>query len=222
MLYDIAILITLERREDRQKRVIEHLKKRGIDNLIVYPAFDGKLIKNVVINPPRRNYFSWSTMNMNVASCALSHIGAMKMGKALGYKKILMLEDDVVLSKDFSDRIKTYENEVKDIEWEHLFLGGAIRRKEKMQQVSKYLWKSDFTDCTHCYIVKDEGIDKVSNEMLKFNTTLDDSINDLIINGALKSYTFLPMAAFQIADFSDIDGKFTARTDTMEYYKEIL
>lgn len=224
MLYDVAILINLERREDRTKRVAEHLKKRGVKNLLIYPAFDGKLIKNVVINPPRRNYFSWSTMNMNVASCALSHIAALKMASSLGYKKVLMLEDDVVLSKDFNDRLETYEKELIDnnIDWEHLFVGGALRRKEQMKQISTHVWESSFTDCTHAYIVQNEGLKKVADEMLKFNTTVDDAVNDIILNKTLKSYALLPFAAFQIADFSDIDNKFTARTDTMQYYQETL
>jgi len=222
MLYDVAILINLERRKDRTKRVVEHLKKRGINNLLVYPAFDGKLIKNAIINPPRRNYFSWSTMNMSVAACALSHIGALKMACCLGYDKVLMLEDDVVLSKDFNERLNIYEKEIENLEWEHLFVGGAIRRFNDMKQIRDHIWTSSFTDCTHAYIIKGEGKNKISDEMLKFNTTLDDSVNDIILNNTLKSYTFLPMAAYQIADYSDIDGKFTARVDTMQYYKETI
>lgn len=222
MIYDVAILINLERREDRTKRVIEHLKKRGVQNLIVYPAFDGKLIGNVRINPPRRNYFSWATMNMNVAACALSHIGALKMAKALGYSQPLMLEDDVVLSKDFNERMSVYEKELEDIEWEHLFIGGAIRRFKEMKQIKDHIWSSSFTDCTHAYIVKGPGIKKVSDEMLKFNTTVDDAVNDIILSGTLKSFTVLPLAAYQIADLSDIDGQFRARVDTMEHYRETL
>jgi GR25 family glycosyltransferase involved in LPS biosynthesis len=222
MLYDVAILINLERRADRTKRVMEHLKKRNVKNIMVYPAFDGKIIKNVSINPPRRNYFSWNTMNINVVACALSHIGALKMAKSLGYERVLMLEDDVVLSKDFNERMDTYENELNNLDWEHVFVGGALRRKVQMKQVSEHVWTSSFTDCTHAYLVKGTGIDKIANEMLKFNTTLDDAVNDVILNGTLKSYTVLPLAAFQIADLSDIDGKFTTRTDTIQFYQETL
>jgi len=222
MIYDVAILINLERREDRTKRVIEHLKKRGVKNLLVYPAFDGKLMGNIRISPPRRNYFSWTTMNMNVAACALSHIGALKMAKSMGYNQPLMLEDDVVLSKDFNDRMNVYEKELDSIEWEHLFIGGAIRKRKEMVQITKHVFKSVFTDCTHAYIVRGDGIKKVSDEMLKFNTTVDDAVNDIIRDGSLKSFTLLPLAAYQIADLSDIDGQFRARVDTMEFYTETL
>jgi GR25 family glycosyltransferase involved in LPS biosynthesis len=133
-----------------------------------------------------------------------------------------MLEDDVVLSKDFNDRLNVYEKEVEELDWEHLFIGGAIRRFNDMKQVKEHVWTSSFTDCTHAYIVKGEGIKKVADEMLKFNTTLDDAVNDIILNGTLKSFTCLPLSAYQIADYSDIDGKFTARIDTMQQYKEVL
>lgn len=222
MLYDVAILINLERREDRTARVVEHLKKRDVKNLMVYPAFDGQLIKNVFIQPPRRQYFSWVSMNINVAACALSHIGALKMARSLGYKRILMLEDDVVLSKDFNSRLETYEMELEGIDWEHLFIGGALRMKHKMQQIKEHIWTSSFTDCTHAYIVQKDGINKVADEMLKFNTTLDDAVNDIILNGTLKSFTAMPLAAYQIAGFSDIDNRFIARADTAANYKEEL
>jgi len=221
MLYDVAILINLERRNDRTKRVLDHLNKRGVKNLLVYPAFDGKLIKNVRIDPPQRAY-SLSTINMNAAACTLSHIAALKMATTLGYEKVLMLEDDVVLSKDFNDRLSIYEKEIENIEWEHLFVGGAIRKFNEMKQVNEHVWTSNFTDCTHAYIVKGDGKKKIADEMLKFNTTADDAVNDIILNGLLKSFTFLPLSAYQIADYSDVDQKFAIRNDTMQYYKETL
>lgn len=221
-MYDIAILINLERREDRKKMIVDHFTKRGIKNLYVYPAFDGQEIHHMVVNPPRRNYFSWVTMNKNVVACALSHIGALKMAKALGYKRVLMLEDDAILCKDISKRFELLENESKDLDWEHIFIGGAVRGRNKMIQVTDHLWTSNFTDGTHAYIVQNEGINKVCDEMLHFKTTLDDSVNDLILSNKIKSFTMLPLGSYQKADLSDIDNRFIARTDTMTYYQETL
>jgi len=221
-MYDIAILINLDRRKDRRDWIVDHFNKRGIKNLMVYPAFDGAEIKHMVVNPPRRNYFSWVTMNKNVVACALSHIGALKMAKAMGHKRVLMLEDDAVLSKDIVARFDMLEKETEGLDWEHLFIGGAVRGRDKMKQVTDHLWTSNFTDGTHAYIVQNEGIDKVADEMLHFNTTIDDSVNDLILYKGLKSFTMLPLGAYQKADKSDIDDKFIARTDTMTYYKETM
>jgi hypothetical protein len=89
-----------------------------------------------------------------------------------------------------------------------------------MKQVTDHLWTSSFTDGTHAYLVQNEGIDKLANEMVHFNTTVDDAINDLIKSKSLKTYTMLPLGSFQKADISDIDNRFIARTDTMTYFKE--
>ena len=221
-MYDVAILINLERRNDRKNMIVDHFNKRGIKNLLVYPAFDGKEITHMVINPPRRNYFSWSTMNKNVVACALSHIGALKMAKSLGYKRVLMLEDDAILSKDITIRFDILKEETKNLDWEHIFIGGAVRRKNEMKQITDHLWASSFTDGTHAYLVQNEGINKLCNEMLHFNTTLDDAVNDLILSHRIESYTMLPLGSYQKADMSDIDNRFIARSDTMSYYQETL
>ena len=221
-MYDIAILINLDRREDRKEFMLNHLEKRGIKDVLVYPAFDGKEITHMAVNPPRRNYFSWMTMNKNVVACALSHIGALKMAKTLGYKRVFMIEDDAVMSKDIMDRMEMLTHETENLDWQHLFIGGAVRGRDKMKQVTDHIWTSNFTDGTHAYLVQNEGIDIVANEMLHFKTTLDDAVNDLILSNRIKSYTMLPLGAYQKADKSDIDDRFIARTDTMTYYKETM
>jgi GR25 family glycosyltransferase involved in LPS biosynthesis len=105
-MYDIAILINLDRREDRKEWILNHFEKRGLTNVYVYPAFDGSEINHLAVKPPKRNYFSWTTMNKNVIACALSHIGALKMAKSMGHKRVLILEDDAVLSIDIMERLK--------------------------------------------------------------------------------------------------------------------
>jgi hypothetical protein len=221
-MYDVAILINLDRREDRRDWILNHFEKRGLKNVVVYPAFDGQEIKNMIVNPPRRNYFSWVTMNPNVVACGLSHIGALKMAKALGHKRVLMLEDDAVMSKDIVQRLELLEKETENLDWQHIFVGGAVRGRDKMKQVTDHLWTSNFTDGTHAYLVQNEGIDIVADEMLHFNTTLDDAVNDLILSNRIKSFTMLPLGSYQKADHSDIDNRFIARNDTMTYYKETL
>jgi len=219
-MYDIAILINLERRKDRRDKIVDHLTKRGIKNLHVYPAFDGQEIYHMTVKPPKRNYTTGQPMSKGVIGCGLSHIGAIKMGKSLGYKKILMLEDDAILSRGISAKFDILEEESKGLDWEHIFVGGALRKRNELKQVTKHLWTSSFTDGVHAYLIQNEGINKICDEMLHFNTTVDDAINDLILSKKLKSYTMLPLGAFQQPGFSDIDNRFISRTDTMQYYKD--
>ena len=220
MIYEVAILINLERRADRLDRVLKHLEKREIKNILVFPAFDMQVLSNIMVTPPKRNYFSWTTMNKGMISCSLSHIASLKMAKSLNYKSVLMIEDDAVLSQYFNDRLDLIEKELPS-DWQHLFLGGAIRKQNEMKKISEHIYTSCFTDCSHCYIVRNEGIKIVADEMLKFNTTTDDAINDLISSKRLISYTLLPLASYQYVGFSDVDNKFVARNDTMNNYKEL-
>lgn len=221
MIYDVAILISLERRVDRTEKVYEHLKKRGIQNLYVFSAYDGQLIPDwVSIKPPQRNYFSWNKLNQYQIACTLSHIGAMKLAKSLKAERALIFEDDVILCKDFTKRLEIFEKEAQEynLNWEHVYFGGAPKGQTK--QISEHIHRSSFTDGLHAYLMTKSGMDKLSNEMLKFNTTNDDVVNDLLKKDEFKSYMFLPLCSYQKADFSDLDQKFLFRQDMLKYYKE--
>ncbi|MFW6281314.1 MAG: glycosyltransferase family 25 protein [bacterium] len=223
MIYDVAILISLERREDRANQVKEHLKKRGIKNLYTFPAYDGKLIPEwVSIKPPHRSYFSWNKLNQYQIACTLSHVGAMKMAKGLGAKRALIFEDDAILCKDFTKRLEIFEEESLEInlDWDHVYFGGVP--KGKTTQVTDHIYESQFTDGLHAYLVSEDGMKKVSDEMLKFNTTNDDAVNDLLTKKELNSYIFLPLSSYQKADFSELDQKFSFRKEMLKYYKEEL
>lgn len=223
MIYDVAILISLERRSDRFEKIHEHLKKRGIQNLYVFPGYDGELIPDwVTIQPPSRNYFSWSKLNKYQIACTLSHVGAMKMAKGLNAERALIFEDDAVLSKDFTKRLEIFEEEANtnSLEWEHVYFGGVPRSQVK--QITTHIYESPFTDGLHAYLMTRSGMDKLSDEMLKFNTTNDDSMNDLLKRKAIKSYMFLPLASYQMGSFSELDQKFSFREDMVKYYKDEL
>jgi len=223
MIYDVAIVISLERRQDRSKRVFKHLQDRGIQNIYSFPAYDGKILPSwLLISPPRRPYFSWMKLNNYQIACTLSHVGAMKMAKGLGAKNALIFEDDVVLCSDFTKRLEIFEEESKNLEWEHIYFGGVPRRFDELKPITKHIYKSGFTDGLQAYLVNTNGIDKLCEAMLSFKTTNDDSVNDISQNGYLKSFTFLPIASYQFSDFSELDQKFVNRTDMLNHYRETL
>jgi len=202
-IYDAAIVINLERRLDRSKRVFKHIEERGIKNIYSFPAYDGNILPNwMLIAPPKRNYFSWNKLNKWQIGCTLSHVGAMKFAKGLGVKKALILEDDVVLCKDFTKRLNIFVEESKDIEWEHIYFGGVPRRPSELKKVTEHIYKSGFTDGLQAYLVTIEGMNKICDAMLSFKTTNDDSVNDISQTGQLKSFTFMPISSYQFSDFS--------------------
>ena len=227
-MYDIAIVISLERRKDRANRVFKHLEDRGIHNIYSLPAYDGaNITPNIVkITPPPRSYFSFrdelsnqptNYLNRFQVACALSHIAAIKFAKMLGAKRVLIVEDDVEFVEDIADRLVALEDETKDLVWEHIYLGGALRgwAGHLTLPVSKHLVKPGFTDGLQAYLVQGEGFNKIANAMLSFKTTNDDAINDIMFreSNPLKAYMHIPKLAFQIKDFSELDRRVIDRQD---------
>ena len=228
MIYDTVIAISLERRKDRRYRLEKHLEERGFQNVYYLPAFDGRKITPgvVKITPPRRNYFSFKDeitkdpvnhLNRFQVGCTLSHISAIKFAKMLGSKRALIVEDDVEFVEDAIKHLEILEKEVKNIDWEMIYLGGAIRDHfgKKTTKVSSHLIKPGFTDGLHAYLVQGKGFNKISNAMLSFKTTNDDSINDIMFRekNPLRAYMYKPKIAFQIIDFSELDQAITNRKD---------
>lgn len=228
MIYDIVIAISLERRKDRRERLEKHLSERGFKNVYYLPAFDGgKITPNVVtIVPPARSYFSFkdeltrmpiNRLNRFQIGCTLSHIAALKFAKMLGAKRALIVEDDIEFPENIQEVLVNIENETKGLEWEHIYLGGAVRNyvSIKMKKVSEHLSTTGFTDGLHAYIVSGDGFDKIANAMLSFVTTNDDAINDIMFRetNPLKAFMYLPKAAFQITDFSELDRRVIDRQD---------
>jgi GR25 family glycosyltransferase involved in LPS biosynthesis len=227
-MYDTAIVISLERRKDRTKEVFEHLKDRGIKNVYTLPAFDGATITpNVMkVTPPPRNYFSFKDeltqaptnhMNRFQVGCALSHIAAIKFARMLGSKIALIMEDDVEFSENILDVLGQLKEEAKDLDWEHIYLGGAIREwaQKKTIPVTEHLVKPGFTDGLHAYLLQGGGFKKVENAMLSFKTTNDDAINDIMFReeDPLRAYMWLPKVAFQVKSFSELGRRVVDRQD---------
>lgn len=228
MIYDTIIAISLERRKDRRNRLEKHLIEKGFTDVYYFPAYDGEKITPgiVSITPPYRSYFSFkdeltrassNKLNRFQIACTLSHIAALKFAKMLNAKTALIVEDDVEFVDDIQNVLANIEKETENLDWEHIYLGGAVRsfNSIKMKKVTEHLYNTSFTDGLHAYLVRDNGFNKISDAMLSFKTTNDDSMNDIMFreSNPLKAYMYLPKAAFQIADFSELDRRFIDRQD---------
>lgn len=229
MIYDVIIAISLERRKDRRVRLEQHLSERGFKNVYYLPAFDGaKITPNVVsVIPPHRPYFSFSDeltrmptnkLNRFQVACTISHIAALKFAKMLGAKSALFVEDDVEFTDNIQEVLQNVEIETANLDWEHIYLGGAVRTnfgQKKMTKVTDHLYTTSFTDGLHAYLVKGKGFDKISDAMFSFMTTNDDAMNDIMFReeNPLRAYMYLPKSAFQITDFSELDRRVIDRQD---------
>jgi GR25 family glycosyltransferase involved in LPS biosynthesis len=219
-----TIAISLERRKDRRDRLESHLEEVGFNEVIYFPAYDGGLMPANKIIPPNRPYFSFKDemgmpsdrFNKFQIGCTLSHVGAIKLAKALKLPMVLIVEDDVEFLKDIRFNINQLWREIPD-DWEMIYLGGAIRNwaQRPTRKISDHVISPGFCDGLQAYILNEKGYDKVANEMLKFRTTNDDSVNDARFDSKnpLIAYMIEPKSAFQISDFSELDRKVVNRKD---------
>jgi glycosyl transferase family 25 len=95
---------------ERKKHITQALNEQGIDFEFV-EAFDPKDITEDV----ERNYFAPDVqMSMGAKSCALKHVHVMEMMRDRQQRLALVLEDDLVLDKDFVPWVHAFLKEATD------------------------------------------------------------------------------------------------------------
>lgn len=116
--FDKIYIISLPNRLERLNRALEQLKTLGLcDNPVIFPAISGEIVGV----SPWYNYGAGAWGNM------ISHIRLIedflmeRNGDENG--KILILEDDVIFSKNAKTQFKTFIDNVP-ADWGQLYLGG--------------------------------------------------------------------------------------------------
>lgn len=119
--FDKIYCINLSRRDDRWRMVKNEFDSKGI-SVDRFFGVDGKELDDIEIDiDPRRASILGILENKAALGCLLSHINLIKDAKKNGYQRILVFEDDVVLSNDFKDRI----SEISAIDWKLVYLGAS-------------------------------------------------------------------------------------------------
>ena len=95
--------------------------------------------------------------NKYALGCLMSHIEIIKEAKLAGYKRILIFEDDVILSNEFNERI----SQIKKLNWSLLYLGA-----------SQFNWTG---------VKVKNGLYNCSNTLGTFAYAIDSNIFDYLI-----------------------------------------
>ena len=125
--FDKVFVLNLDRRQDRMEKISEKLNKLEI-KFERFSAVDGENLDFTpkYINKPGSGLIE----NKYALACLLSHLEIVKESKKRGYKRILIFEDDVLISKE----IKVILQELRKIKyWKLLYLGS-----------SQYNWNVEF------------------------------------------------------------------------------
>lgn len=193
--FDKVFCINLDRREDRMLLAAEELKKFNID-FERFSAVDGDTLV-------KEDYTTNPNIPTGHIGCTLSHARLISMCKERGYKKVLVLEDDVVLSEDFENNFTNYIKELPS-NWDMFYLGGNhnFHMGQKLRMVSEHIGKCHSTFSTHAYAINESLFDEAISVLSKGEKQVDVYYSE--IQKRRYIYSLYPGVANQRADYSDI------------------
>lgn len=196
--FDNIYVLNLDRRSDRLEKTKSKLNKLGI-KFKRFSAIDGN---NLYGDYDFTNFVVGKGMleNKYALACFKSHIEIVKDAKLNNYNRILIFEDDILISKDIHIHIQKLKN-IKN--WKLLYFGS-----------SQYDWNVQFiedffiskkTHGTFAYAIDSSIYDDIIN--LDNNNNNNNTIDYLLTNIQYKyygdCYTFYPNIC--IADVSNSD-----------------
>ena len=196
--FDKIFCINLDRREDRMEMANKELSKFNIE-FERFSAVDGNNIK-------KEDYTTNPNIPVGAVGCLLSHLNLIKTCKERGYNRVLILEDDIILSDDFESRFKEYIKEIPE-NWDMFYLGGNHNEHSgmKLNMISPNVGKCSHTFSAHAYAINEKMFDETISIISKAEKEVDVYYSEF--QNRKNIYTFFPGIASQKADYSDILNK---------------
>lgn len=220
---DKTYVLHLDFRNDREIHFKNELKKININNYKVISGYS-PMSKDI----PYEYLYCLKNKNINILhgyNCVLfGHLDIIKDAKLNGYKKILILEDDVFFKENFNEVLeKIIESQLNIIQWDALWVGinaTPITNEQKIiNKVSENLIKINFFACgAFCYILNINTFDFILRNTLPSISNPLYSMDSFYFKYFIKKYHCYyvsPNIANTILGFSDSSG-FTFSEDSFE------
>jgi GR25 family glycosyltransferase involved in LPS biosynthesis len=214
------IVLNLERAEDRKNKIISQFMDLGINNYFIYPAFDAKNIKNQSLSCGIiQGYGMGRKLSYPEISIIISHLGALKFAQMMEFNNVIILEDDVILCKDWVKRLDKLLSMIPE-DWEHIYLSGHSNYVSLPKLDKIKLYPSPKITGAWSYMVNKSAYSKIINYIMSFITTYDDMIMHMIEINKLKSYTYLPFLTYIGEGHSDNWGDKISNHPSINYFNE--
>jgi glycosyl transferase family 25 len=193
------IVISLERAKERREKIKTQLSALNLEAVIM-DAIDGQSLapfqKNKIIKNPTTGFRNGEKFLDGELGCLMSHIKAIKLAKEKNWDEVLILEDDVILSEDFSKGIKFLFRIIPG-DWEHIYLGGHIYFMAPPVFQPAILPSYFKISGAYSYFLRKCAYDKVLSEFSEMELPADDIFEKMILREQkLKSYIFFPFLAY--------------------------
>lgn len=214
-----VLILNLDRSVDRREIFKEQFKNHE-DEWNFYPAFDGKHITNKTIkgNISGGGYGNGRQFQNAELAIIMSHLGAIKTAKMLGYKDVIILEDDVAICEDWDYRLEILLNSLPK-DWEYTYLSGHSDYTKFKQYETPVISKAPKMVGAFSYMVNHTAYDKIIDYCTSFMTTFDDMIMYMIAKNKLNGYVYFPFMTYHNANESLIWGETAKEHSSKKFFK---
>ena len=142
-------MINLERSKDRLEFQENQFKEHGLEFTRI-DAVDGRNDISDLTNGLKLSH-QWREMSNGQRGCGLSHVSILKKMIAKNIPAVFVVEDDVILCKNFCNEFETYFSE-DDLKNDIIYVGN---QHDKLKTTEKKVSKPTF--CTHAIIYTLQG-----------------------------------------------------------------
>ena len=186
------VCINLDTRPDRWKRITARFVEHGIDQVIRFPAVDGK----------RMGVPSGWDRSPGEYGCLQSHLAVVEQARNDAKPSVLIFEDDVVLAQEFNRKFSEYVEQLPD-DWDMVFFGGL--HGQPLAKVSDNVIRVTHSLSTYTYALKHTIYDSFIELNRRSLTILDE--NTRALQKRFNCYCFTPHLAWVEEDYSDVRGE---------------
>jgi glycosyltransferase involved in cell wall biosynthesis len=193
--FDKVFLVNLDRREDRLTKIKNDLDLLGI-KYERFSAIDGQTLDQKIVD----NY----KLPLGAIGCLLSHYEIIKISKDRGYKRILILEDDVLFSDSFYSQFIERFSELPS-DWKMVYLG-ASQYKKNLEFFNENLYYSKDSLGTFAYAVDCSIFDDILSTNYIDSVPIDNILAIIQEKNYGKCFTIYPNIIIADVRESDIRG----------------
>jgi len=215
--FDKIYCLNLDRRNDRWERTSKELSKFSI-KVDRWSGIDGENLNDEDLVFLEKNIDQGSLSNIGkienkyALACLLSHLEIIKDAKLNNYKRILIFEDDIIISNRFLKDV----SKIKKTEWKLLYLGA-----------SQFLWggveiKDGYYNCnrtlgTFAYAVDSSIYDDLIYTFEKRSKSVDNLLSTIQSKYKNQCITLYPNIVI-----SDVSESEIRESKNLEEYSKIM